>query len=715
METVTDYCFGMKKQVQKAGVAVLLFLSLFFTFGLHAQAFWTENFANGCASDCDAGSYTGTNGAWSVNTSLGTNGGNNNPWYVSSAEHGSPAGVCSSTSGSNECLHIGSNFSIMGDAGATFLNTGLSGTFNILTDLRAESPVINCTGQSNITLSFNYIENGDGTNDNATLWYYDGVSWSQLTDLAKTTACSPTTSTWTTYSQLLPTTSGNNSNVRIGFRWVNNDDATGDDPSFAVDDITLSTTTAATDSITTGAISAGPFCGCDTINVPFVSTGTFNAGNIYTVQLSDASGSFSAPVGIGSLASTANSGVVNVALPCNTTTGSGYLVRVSSSSPLLIGDDNGVAVTVNTAVTPSVSLSLAGPGSMCLDTVLFAATPVNGGSNPSYQWQLNGVNVGTDSTIYDPNAVLPVGDTVTVIMTSNAVCATDTVVEAEVVVNCTAVNAGVVAGSPFCSCDSVDIPFTSTGLFNAGNVYTAQLSDSLGSFASPVDIGTLSSTANSGTITAQIPCATLNGTNYLIRVTSSAPADTSAASASTLIINTVVVPSISMSTMATTALCIDTAVTFTATPVNGGAAPLYQWQRNGNNVGGNSPIYTTSGTFAMGDVITVIMVSNAACALPDSVQDFMIIDCPQIEIPNVFSPNDDGINDLFRVNLSGRALTNFKIDIYDRWGLLMFSSTNINNKWDGRTTSGQKVVNGTYFYVVDLNGTQYKGYLMVVQ
>src|SRR5205823_5080115 len=71
---------------------------------------------------------------------------------------------------------------------------------------------------------------------------------------------------------------------------------------------------------------------------------------------------------------------------------------------------------------------------------------------------------------------------------------------------------GSVSGSPFCPGSSVNVPFTSTGTFNAGNIYTAQLSNSSGSFASPTAIGTLTGTANSGTIPAIIPLATGNGT-----------------------------------------------------------------------------------------------------------------------------------------------------------------------------------------------------------
>jgi len=83
-----------------------------------------------------------------------------------------------------------------------------------------------------------------------------------------------------------------------------------------------------------------------------------------------------------------------------------------------------------------------------------------------------------------------------------------------------------IVGSPFCitasSGASVSVPFTSTGTFTS-NTYTAQLSNAAGSFASPVNIGTLVSNANSGTISATIPANTATGTGYLIRVVSNGP------------------------------------------------------------------------------------------------------------------------------------------------------------------------------------------------
>ncbi|MCX6350425.1 MAG: hypothetical protein NTX03_01015 [Bacteroidetes bacterium] len=73
---------------------------------------------------------------------------------------------------------------------------------------------------------------------------------------------------------------------------------------------------------------------------------------------------------------------------------------------------------------------------------------------------------------------------------------------------------------------AVSVPFTTSGTFVSGNVYTVQLSNSSGAFTSPTSIGTYTSTANSGTISATIPRGTTSGTGYRIRITSSNPAIT---------------------------------------------------------------------------------------------------------------------------------------------------------------------------------------------
>ena len=77
-----------------------------------------------------------------------------------------------------------------------------------------------------------------------------------------------------------------------------------------------------------------------------------------------------------------------------------------------------------------------------------------------------------------------------------------------------------------CSLDSVKLAYNTNGNFKTGNVFTAQLSNASGSFASPVTIGTKTATSND-TIRCQVPVNTPTGTGYKIRIIASNPKDTS--------------------------------------------------------------------------------------------------------------------------------------------------------------------------------------------
>lgn len=210
--------------------------------------FWTENFGAGCNQNQLPGAYSGVNGAWST-TQPSFNGTSSNDWFISATEAGMGAGNCGdgclgTPSLTNRTLHVGSKpvgfFCPTGDCGAAY-NAGPSGG-DAVTDERAESPVINCTGRAGITLSFSYIQTGALPNDAGTVWYYNGAAWSLLASPPATgNAGCLGQGRWTAYSVALPASADNNPNVRIGFRWVNNDDGAGSDPSFAVDDVTLST------------------------------------------------------------------------------------------------------------------------------------------------------------------------------------------------------------------------------------------------------------------------------------------------------------------------------------------------------------------------------------------------------------------------------------------------------------------------------------------
>ncbi len=101
------------------------------------------------------------------------------------------------------------------------------------------------------------------------------------------------------------------------------------------------------------------------------------------------------------------------------------------------------------------------------------------------------------------------------------------------------ITTGAVTGAPFTLVDCITpgpgtVAFTSTDVFGGANTFTAQLSDDIGSFASPINIGSLGplgGTAPSGIITISIPAGTVSGTGYRIRVVSDNPAITGSSSA----------------------------------------------------------------------------------------------------------------------------------------------------------------------------------------
>jgi hypothetical protein len=230
----------------------LLFTLFSYTVASNAQVFWTEDFGTGCSQGQLASAYTGTNGAWTI-ASTGTNDATANTFYIGAQEAGNAVGACGTACVGtvDATLHVGNVaialVSLAADGGASYF-AGVAGACALgicaTTNKRAESPIINCTGQSSISISFAYLENGATTLDDASLWYSadGGTTWSLLNNMAKTPlgACAPQ-GTWTAYSFALPASANNNATVKIGFNWTNNDDGVGTVPSFAVDDITLST------------------------------------------------------------------------------------------------------------------------------------------------------------------------------------------------------------------------------------------------------------------------------------------------------------------------------------------------------------------------------------------------------------------------------------------------------------------------------------------
>lgn len=125
---------------------------------------------------------------------------------------------------------------------------------------------------------------------------------------------------------------------------------------------------------------------------------------------------------------------------------------------------------------------------------------------------------------------------------------------------------------------------------------------------------------------------------------------------------------------------------------------------NGNSSSDQNPthIFNEDGTYT----VMLIITTEEGC-VDTAVQDITILD--GINIPNVFSPDGDGINDLFEI--SGSNFETFHAEIYNRWGNLIFESDAPQISWNGITTTGSMVSEGTYFLtlvITLLDGTEIK-------
>lgn len=88
------------------------------------------------------------------------------------------------------------------------------------------------------------------------------------------------------------------------------------------------------------------------------------------------------------------------------------------------------------------------------------------------------------------------------------------------------------------------------------------------------------------------------------------------------------------------------------------------------------------------------------CEYVDSVR--IIVRDSYIEVPNVFTPNGDGVNDEFRI--AYRSIKQYSIKVVNRWGVVVYSSNDPTKGWDGNI-NGKPAAEGTYFYFIEAYGT----------
>jgi|GEM_PF-372783 len=295
------------------------------------------------------------------------------------------------------------------------------------------------------------------------------------------------------------------------------------------------------------------------------------------------------------IASTANPAVTG------NLTATTFFRAVVQNSPCNTATSSVAQVLVNPTVTPSVSVR-ANPGTtICAGTtVTFTATPVNGGSSPSYLWKKNNTVVVGSSNTYTATG-LANGDKIDCQLTSTAGCVAPATANApQLTMAVTPVSVGGTA-TPSASavCSGTGTTLTLAG--QTGAIVKWQSSTNNATWVS------LIATAN--------PYATgpLTSTTYFRAIVQNSPCSTATSTVAQVTVNPTVAPTVTVQANPGTAICAGTAVTFTATPVNGGSRPNYLWKKNNTVVGGSGNTYTDT-SLANGDTIDCQLTSTASCA-----------------------------------------------------------------------------------------------------
>ena len=144
-------------------------------------------------------------------------------------------------------------------------------------------------------------------------------------------------------------------------------------------------------------------------------------------------------------------------------------------------------------------------------------------------------------------------------------------------------------------------------------------------------------------------------------------------------------------------------------------ASSYEWVFG---EGGKSEKENLQHVFPYNQIMNVTLTAfNDFCkddtSVTSSIKSFT--DYFDLSMPNVLTPNNDGMNDCFEIDEEKKYGDCSELHVFNRWGELMYVSGGNQHSWCGRTFAGEDVPTGTYFYVFDVNGFLFKGTVMVIR
>jgi len=263
-----------------------------------------------------------------------------------------------------------------------------------------------------------------------------------------------------------------------------------------------------------------------------------------------------------------------------------------------------ITIDVDPVVAPAISINASVTQICSGESVTFNAAQTNGGANPFYSWTVDGQVVGTDSPSFSSSSLAD-GATVVCQLSSSFSCANPATVLSngiEIEVGTLLQPAISVTANTTQICEGETINFSTSSVNTGGNPIYQWTVDGM-------SVGTNSPNFSSNSLADAAVVACL--------LTSSA----SCASPSTVTSNSIdievtslVEPTINISASALE-ICSGESVTFTATTSNAGANPMYEWFIDGQSVGANSTIFTSS-NLTNGVVVTCALSSSMLCASP---------------------------------------------------------------------------------------------------
>jgi gliding motility-associated-like protein len=135
-------------------------------------------------------------------------------------------------------------------------------------------------------------------------------------------------------------------------------------------------------------------------------------------------------------------------------------------------------------------------------------------------------------------------------------------------------------------------------------------------------------------------------------------------------------------------------VNFTNTSAGGN---LFNWFFGDGNTAQTLTVSPVSNVYTNeGNYVATLVVSNGQGCFDTTSVNISAFTLPNIEAPNVFSPNGDNINEFFSF-INVKNVAKFECVIFNRWGNIMHTMDSLNDVWNGET-DGQKAADGVYFY-----------------